>query len=112
MEICLCSIFLDFYRQDNEKKARIYNDIDQYNFCHVLGKSGKEPHLVLKDEYKENYLGGAAAISNHVSAFCNEVNFITSLGSRESYLSFIKKNTSKRAENGPKRRFWGENGEI
>lgn len=65
--------------------------IDQYNFCHVLGKSGKEPHLVLKDEYKENYLGGAAAISNHVSAFCNEVNFITSLGSRESYLSFIKK---------------------
>ena len=44
--------------------------IDQYIFCEVLGKSGKEPHLVIKDDFKETYLGGAGAIANHLSTFC------------------------------------------
>ena len=35
--------------------------IDQY-FCNVLGKSGKEPHLVISNEKNETYLGGAAAV--------------------------------------------------
>jgi len=65
--------------------------IDQYNFCQVLGKSGKEPHLVIKDESKENYLGGGGAIANHLSAFCNNVNFVSSIGDSDSYLGFIKK---------------------
>ena len=65
--------------------------IDQYNFCQVLGKSGKEPHLVIKDESKENYLGGGGAIANHLSVFCNNVNFVSSIGDSDSYLGFIKK---------------------
>ena len=31
--------------------------IDEYNFCEALGKSGKEPTLVLRDLNKEIYLG-------------------------------------------------------
>ena len=36
--------------------------IDQYFFCEALGKSGKEPMLVLKDVKNESYIGGAGAI--------------------------------------------------
>ena len=48
--------------------------IDQYNFCEALGKSGKEPYLALKDIYAENYLGGAAAIANHIVDFTKKQN--------------------------------------
>ena len=69
--------------------------IDQYIFCEVLGKSGKEPHLVIKDEYEESYLGGAGAIANHLSSFCNKANFITCIGDKSNYLKFIKKKINK-----------------
>ena len=69
--------------------------IDQYIFCQVLGKSGKEPHLVIKDEYKESYLGGAGAIANHISSFCNKTDFITCYGEQNNYLNFIKKKIKK-----------------
>ena len=39
--------------------------IDQYVFCEALGKSGKEPVLVLKDLEMDQYAGGAAAIARH-----------------------------------------------
>tara|TARA_B100000787_G_scaffold170311_1_gene166232 strand:+ start:9395 stop:10909 length:1515 start_codon:yes stop_codon:yes gene_type:complete len=68
--------------------------IDQYIFCEVLGKSGKEPHLVIKDDFKEDYLGGGGAIANHLSAFCKSVNFVSSIGDKDSYLGFIKKKTN------------------
>ena len=64
--------------------------IDQYVFGEVLGKSGKEPHLVLKEEIKKNYLGGAAAIANHLSTFCKTVNFLTLAGEEKDNLNFIK----------------------
>lgn len=65
--------------------------IDQYIFGQVLGKSGKEPHLVLKEELNKSYLGGAAAIANHLSTFCKTIDFISLVGENKDYLSFIKK---------------------
>ena len=47
--------------------------IDKYSFGDVIGKSGKEPHLVLKENFTEYYLGGSAAIARHLSTFVNEV---------------------------------------
>ena len=47
--------------------------IDQYVFCEALGKSGKEPTLVLRDLSEELYLGGAGAIANHLSSFCKKL---------------------------------------
>ena len=44
-------------------------------FCESLGKSGKEPMLVLRDIKTEQYLGGAAAISRHLSPFCIILNY-------------------------------------
>ena len=47
--------------------------IDRYVFCEALGKSGKEPVLVLKDKSSEEYLGGSAAIVRHISNFVNKI---------------------------------------
>lgn len=68
--------------------------IDEYVFCQVLGKSGKEPHMVIRDDFKETYLGGAGAIANHVSSFCDKNYFISCIGDKKNYLKFIKKNLS------------------
>ncbi len=69
--------------------------IDQYVFGEVLGKSGKEPHLVLKEETQKNYLGGAAAVANHLSTFCKTVNFFTLVGENDNNLNFIKNSLKK-----------------
>ena len=69
--------------------------IDQYFFCEALGKSGKEPMLVLKDKYNETYLGGAAGICRHLSEFCKDINFISTIGEKKENLNFIKKNLPK-----------------
>ena len=70
--------------------------IDEYVFCEALGKSGKEPVLVLKDSYTEKYLGGAGAISNHVSQFCDKQNLLSVIGEKKEHLSFIKKNLPRK----------------
>ena len=69
--------------------------LDEYHFTETLGKSGKEPVLVLKENFYEKYLGGAGAICNHVSKFVNKLNFLSYIGDNNSYLNFIKKNIPK-----------------
>tara|TARA_A100001011_G_C14301043_1_gene840809 strand:- start:201 stop:1751 length:1551 start_codon:yes stop_codon:yes gene_type:complete len=89
--------------------------IDQYNFCEALGKSGKEPVLVLRDLKTEQYLGGSAAISRHLSSFCNKITLLSMVGEKGEYLKEINKTLPKnisfkyiRKKNSPtiiKRRF-------
>jgi rfaE bifunctional protein kinase chain/domain/rfaE bifunctional protein nucleotidyltransferase chain/domain len=70
--------------------------IDQYFFCEALGKSGKEPILVLRDKYNETYLGGAAAICGHLSEFCSKINFLSMVGEKKEYINFVKKHLNKK----------------
>ena len=70
--------------------------IDQYNFCEALGKSGKEPYLALKDIYSEEYLGGAAAIANHIADFTKKIKLISMTGDDKKYEKFIKIKLNKR----------------
>ena len=49
--------------------------IDQYIFGGGTRKSGKEPHLVMQQETKKQYLGGAAAIANHLQHFVTKWSF-------------------------------------
>ena len=65
--------------------------VDEYYFGDVLGKSGKEPHLVMHQKDKEIYLGGSAAVANHLSSFCKKVNFLTYIGKDKDSKKFIKK---------------------
>lgn len=69
--------------------------VDEYYFGDVLGKSGKEPHLVMHQKDKEIYLGGSAAVANHLSSFCKKVNFLTYIGKDKDSKKFIKKNLKK-----------------
>ena len=69
--------------------------IDQYIFCEALGKSGKEPVLVLRDLHTEKYVGGAAAVTNHLADFCSSITLISALGESGEYEDFIKENSAK-----------------
>ena len=69
--------------------------IDQYVFCEALGKSGKEPVLVLRDLNTEEYLGGAAALSRHISPFCSKITLLSMVGEKGDYLNKIKKKLPK-----------------
>ena len=62
--------------------------IDKYSFGDVIGKSGKEPHLVLKENFTEYYLGGSAAIARHLSTFVNEVRIVSPFGN-ENFLIIL-----------------------
>jgi len=63
--------------------------IDQYIFCEALGKSGKEPVLVLRDIGIDQYAGGAAAIARHLSDFCGTVSLLSMLGEKKEYEEFV-----------------------
>ena len=81
---------------DSFKKMRVLiigeTIIDQYVFCEALGKSGKEPMLVLRNLKTEQYLGGAAAISRHLSPFCNRISLLSMIGEKKEHFKEIKKN--------------------
>src|SRR6185437_2386817 len=64
--------------------------IDEYQFCSVLGKSGKESILAALHNRTEQYVGGILAIANHVSNFCDEVGVLSSLGDVNSCEDFIR----------------------
>ena len=66
--------------------------IDQYVFCEALGKSGKEPVLVLRDLETQEYLGGSLAIARHLSSFCENVSVLSYIGEDSEYKSFIENN--------------------
>ena len=63
--------------------------IDQYVFCEALGKSGKEPVLVLRDLNMEQYAGGAAAIARHLSDFCGSISLLSMLGEKKIHEGFV-----------------------
>jgi len=69
--------------------------IDEYVYCEALGKSGKEPILVLRDMYKERYLGGASAIAKNLSSFCKKITLLTNIGQRNEEKHFITNNLQK-----------------
>ena len=69
--------------------------IDQYIFSEAMGKSGKEPVLVLRQLEQKKYLGGAAAVCNNISDFCKKINFLSMIGQKSEELNFIKKKLSK-----------------
>ncbi|MDC0449573.1 PfkB family carbohydrate kinase [Pelagibacteraceae bacterium] len=66
--------------------------IDEYVYCEALGKSGKDPMLVLKDISTEKYIGGSGAIAKNLLSFSKNITLFTALGEKKEQLNFIKKN--------------------
>jgi rfaE bifunctional protein kinase chain/domain/rfaE bifunctional protein nucleotidyltransferase chain/domain len=69
--------------------------LDEYQFCSVMGKSGKEPVLAALHNRTEQYAGGVLAIANHISNFCDEVAVVSALGELESHEQFIEDKLNK-----------------
>ena len=94
---------LNFYRIENllnslsSLEVTVLGEIifDEYNFGNVIGKSGKEPHLVHKFSYKETYAGGSAAVARHLSNFIKSINLISFFGYESEYKLLLKKDLGK-----------------
>ena len=84
---------------DDFKKLKILvigeTIIDQYNFCEAIGKSGKEPILVLKEIQKEQYFGGVLSIARNLSEFSNKITVLSTIGEKKDYLKDINKQLPK-----------------
>ena len=69
--------------------------IDEYVFCRAMGKSGKESYMVMHEKKREHYLGGVLSIAQNLAAISKKVNLLTSLGSKDSFKTKIKKELKK-----------------
>jgi len=69
--------------------------IDEYVFCKAIGKSGKEPVLVLQEMSREKYLGGVCMIANNIAEFVKKTEILSVIGDKETHLNFIKSNLQK-----------------
>ncbi len=72
--------------------------IDEYRYCQAIGKSCKEPMLVVKHLSTERFLGGILAVANHLANFCESVNLVTCLGSKSSQENFIQQKLNPKIE--------------
>jgi len=69
--------------------------IDEYVYTQAIGKSSKEPTLVVKHISDEKFAGGILAAANHVASFCNNVTVLTQLGTKNSQEAFIESKLNK-----------------
>ena len=66
--------------------------IDKYITTEAVGKSGKEPMLVIKPINEIKFLGGVGYIANLCSTFVKETKIISFLGQQNNEKNFILKN--------------------
>lgn len=66
--------------------------IDEYQFCDVMGKSGKEPVLATKYVHTDRFGGGVLACANHLAGFCDRVDLVTYLGEGGDQEEFVRAN--------------------
>lgn len=64
--------------------------LDEYQFCSVMGKSGKEPVLAALHHRTERYAGGVLAIANHLANFCDQVGLVSALGEINPCEEFVR----------------------
>jgi rfaE bifunctional protein kinase chain/domain len=72
--------------------------IDEYQYCEAIGKSSKEPTLVVKANSSEKFAGGILAVANHVANFCDRVGMVTVLGTANSQEAFIQAKLNSKIE--------------
>lgn len=80
-----------------EAKVLVLGELifDNYIFGDIIGKSGKEPHLVFENKYNEYYVGGSGAICRHIQSFVKKVNFLSNFGGEKNLKIYIKNYLTK-----------------
>ena len=64
--------------------------LDDYQYCHTIGSSSKDPVLAVQYDSHDLFAGGVLAVANHISNFVEEVKLVTLLGERDSHEEFIR----------------------
>ena len=83
---------LKFLDRARDLKVLIVGEtiIDDYQYVEAIGKSSKEPTLVVKSLTSDRFVGGAAAVANHVAGFCQRVSLHSVLGEIHTEEAFIR----------------------
>lgn len=63
--------------------------VDDYHYCDVIGKAGKEPVLVGQYRSSERFAGGSLAVAKHLAGFCKTVGVFATLGTGDA-TDFVK----------------------
>ena len=91
---------------DDLRNAKVFvigdTIIDEYHYCHPLGKSSKSPTISTIFLRNESYAGGVLAIANHLEQFAGKVEMVTVLGAKDTQQEMIEKKLS----NGVERKFF------
>lgn len=66
--------------------------IDEYHYCHPMGKAAKSNLVVNKYIDHEVFAGGAFAIANHAAGVCGQVDMVTLLGREDSREQYVRDN--------------------
>jgi rfaE bifunctional protein kinase chain/domain/rfaE bifunctional protein nucleotidyltransferase chain/domain len=69
--------------------------IDKYISTEAIGKSGKEPMLVLRPLKEIKFLGGSGYIANLCSSFVKNIKIISFLGKENTEKKFVLKNLNE-----------------
>jgi rfaE bifunctional protein nucleotidyltransferase chain/domain len=64
--------------------------LDQYCYCHPMGKAAKDTNLAARYVSDEDFAGGSLAIANHIAGFARKVTLVTTLGTNQGQWDFIR----------------------
>jgi bifunctional ADP-heptose synthase (sugar kinase/adenylyltransferase) len=83
---------IDHLRAAADVKVLVVGEaiLDQYTYCHPVGKSPKETIVSTKFHSDERFAGGAVATANHLAGFCREVTLLTALGPSQEEAEFLR----------------------
>ena len=89
---------LKHLNQIKNKKVLIIGEtiIDKYITTEAIGKSGKEPVMVVKPINEIKFLGGVGYIANLCSSFAKETKIISFLGEKKEEKKFVLKSLDKK----------------
>ena len=92
------SDILEILNRIEKEKILVIGEIilDKYIFVEAIGKSGKDPILMFEEKYQESYLGGSAAVTNHLADFSKNIQLFSFIGKKNNdEVNFIKSNLKK-----------------
>lgn len=64
--------------------------LDDYQYCHPIGTSTKDPILTVQYDSNDIFIGGVLAVANHVANFVKDVRLVTVLGEKDDHMDFIR----------------------
>lgn len=91
---------LAYLERARELKVLVVGEaiIDDYQYCEAVGKSSKEPMLVVRSLYGEQFAGGILAVGNHMANFSDCVGLVTFLGTDNPQEEFVAKSLNNKIE--------------